>query len=77
LADTVDLGSATTGLRIATSGEISDIDGDVSIADNTGITGNLTVTGTTTFNSIAYTWPGTQSAGYVLQTDGSGTLVLG
>src|SRR5690606_6533221 len=35
---------------------------------------NLTNIGTTEFNGITYTWPGTQTAGYVLQTDGDGTL---
>jgi hypothetical protein len=36
--------------------------------------GNLTVGGTTTFNNITYTWPSTQTANYVLSTNGSGTL---
>ncbi len=38
--------------------------------------GNLAVTngGTTTFNGLAYTWPGTQTANALLQTNGSGTL---
>src|SRR5690606_36483507 len=35
---------------------------------------NLTNINTTEFNGITYTWPGAQSAGRVLQTDGSGTL---
>ena len=44
---------------------------------NTGLlslTGNLDVSGTTEFNNIAYTWPGSQSSNYILQTNGSGTL---
>lgn len=35
---------------------------------------NLAVGGTTTFNSLAYTWPASQTANYFLQTNGSGTL---
>ncbi len=38
------------------------------------VTGTQRVTGTTTFNGLTYTWPSTQSANQVLQTDGSGTL---
>lgn len=51
--------------------------GDLTIAptgSDVTLTGNLAVTGTTTFNSIAYTWPASQAAGYILQTNGSGTL---
>ncbi|MGE5041440.1 MAG: MerR family DNA-binding transcriptional regulator, partial [Candidatus Levyibacteriota bacterium] len=36
--------------------------------------GNLSNIGTTQFNSLTYTWPGSQTAGYFLQTNGSGTL---
>jgi hypothetical protein len=39
------------------------------------ITGGLIVSGTTTFNTVAYTWPGTAgSSGQFLQTNGSGTV---
>lgn len=38
------------------------------------VTGTQRVTGTTTFNGLTYTWPSTQSANQVLQTNGSGTL---
>lgn len=39
------------------------------------ITGGLIVSGTTTLNTIAYTWPGSAgSSGQFLQTNGSGTL---
>ena len=31
-------------------------------------------TSTTTLNNITYTWPGSQGASYILQTNGSGTL---
>ncbi len=34
----------------------------------------ITVTGSTSFNGINYTWPASQSASQVLQTNGSGTL---
>ncbi len=46
LADTVDIGSATTGINITTAGSISDSDGDIAIADNVGITGTLVISGT-------------------------------
>jgi hypothetical protein len=36
--------------------------------------GNLTNIGTTQFNSITYSWPGSQASGYILQTNGSGVL---
>jgi len=36
--------------------------------------GDITSTGTTTFNGVTYTWPGSQTTNYVLQTNGSGTL---
>ncbi len=38
------------------------------------IVGTLKVSGTTNFGGIAYTWPGSQTTNYVLQTNGSGTL---
>ncbi len=41
---------------------------------STTVNNNLVVSGTTTFGGIPYTWPGSQSSGYILQTDGSGTL---
>ncbi|HLE49108.1 MAG TPA: MerR family DNA-binding transcriptional regulator, partial [Patescibacteria group bacterium] len=46
--DTVDLGSATTGIRIATTGEIIDIDGNITLNENTDIAGNLDINGTLT-----------------------------
>jgi hypothetical protein len=36
--------------------------------------GSFVTAGTTTFNSLAYTWPGAQTANYFLRTNGSGTL---
>ena len=62
------------GINITTTGVISDSDGNISLNDNTDITGNISVTGTTQFGGIAYTWPGTQSPDYILATNGSGTL---
>ncbi|MCD6115188.1 hypothetical protein J7J74_02820, partial [bacterium] len=39
------------------------------------VSGDLRVTGQTIFGGVAYTWPSSDgSAGYVLQTNGSGTL---
>jgi len=38
------------------------------------VTGTARITGTTTLNSQTYTWPSSQTANYVLQTNGSGTL---
>jgi hypothetical protein len=35
---------------------------------------NVTFAGTTTLNGQTYTWPSSQTAGYVLSTNGSGTL---
>ncbi|MHA2426594.1 MAG: MerR family DNA-binding transcriptional regulator [Candidatus Hermodarchaeia archaeon] len=46
LDDTVDIGSATTGIRVTTAGAISDIDGNLAINDNTDLTGNLDISGT-------------------------------
>lgn len=43
-------------------------------AQKLDVVGNLRLTGTTTLNTLTYTWPGSQTANYVLQTDGSGTL---
>ncbi|MEK7610617.1 MAG: hypothetical protein AAB468_02600, partial [Patescibacteria group bacterium] len=36
--------------------------------------GNVVVDGTTKFNNVTYTWPSSLTAGYFLQTDGSGAL---
>jgi len=38
------------------------------------VVGNIEVSGTTTFNNTAYTWPSSETADYVLKTDGSGNL---
>ncbi|HYD34822.1 MAG TPA: site-specific integrase [Vitreimonas sp.] len=63
-------GSAYTGFTTNSGGDLTIVPsgGDVNI------TGNLSLTGTTTFNSQTYTWPGSQTANYVLQTNGTGTL---
>jgi site-specific recombinase XerD len=59
-----------------TSGDLTldSTTGTTNINDNTVINGNATVTGTTTFNSITYTWPGSQTNNYVLSTNGTGGL---
>jgi hypothetical protein len=48
--------------------------GSTSPDNNLDIVGTLDVSGTTEFNNIVYTWPGSQAANYILQTNGSGTL---
>jgi hypothetical protein len=44
------------------------------VDDTLRVTGASTFDSTTTLNSITYTWPASQAAGLVLQTNGSGTL---
>ena len=46
----------------------------VDSSTNASIPNNLSVGGTTTLNSLAYTWPASQSADRYLKTNGSGTL---
>ncbi|MGE5041345.1 MAG: MerR family DNA-binding transcriptional regulator, partial [Candidatus Levyibacteriota bacterium] len=49
--------------------------GNTAPAATLDVTGTFKVSGTTTFNSQAYTWPNsTGSPGYVLMTDGAGGL---
>jgi len=79
---------STSQFQIDTLGRIVNLDGVAHTIDD--VTGNLTLTSnsstislndsvtfasTTTLNSQTYTWPGSAgSSGYVLQTNGSGTL---
>ena len=72
-------GTATLFNTNATALNIGGAATTVSIGAGTGTTAvnnNFTVAGagTTQFNGITYTWPGSQGAGYVLRTNGSGTL---
>jgi len=58
---------------------VLDKSGNVGIGETTpvhklDIAGGIRATGTTTFNSLTYTWPSSQTADYVLSTDGSGNL---
>ena len=56
---------------------IDDVGGNLTLTSNSttiSLNDNVTFAGTTTLNSLAYTWPGSQTINYVLQTDGSGTL---
>jgi hypothetical protein len=46
----------------------------LNIDKNANIGGNLGVSGSTIFNRLQYTWPGSQSANTFLKTDGNGTL---
>jgi hypothetical protein len=52
LADTVDIGSATTGIRVDTSGNIIDIDGNIILNDQTDIGSATTGIRVTTGGSI-------------------------
>jgi hypothetical protein len=46
----------------------------ISVGGALNISTALSVGTTATLNGVTYTWPGSQAAGYVLQTNGSGTL---
>jgi len=62
-------GSTATVLSL---GATAEIDLTATLID---INGNADISGTTTFNGVAYTWPGSDGAsGASLQTDASGTL---
>ena len=63
----------TSGLNIYyTTGNVGI--GSTSPTQALDVVGNFKLSGTTTLNGITYTWPGSLSNGYVLQTNGSGTL---
>ncbi len=70
----------STGRIVALDGvahTIDDVSGNLTLTSNSNtisLNDNVTFAGTTTLNSLAYTWPGAQTTGYVLQTNGSGTL---
>ncbi len=56
---------------------IDDISGNLTLTSNSttiSLNDNVTFAGTTTLNGIAYTWPGSQTTNYMLQTNGSGGL---
>ena len=72
-------GSTTAPTGIFSSTPLAQVEGKVGIgttspAEALDITGNLKLSGTTTLNNITYTWPSSQTATYVLSTDGSGGL---
>jgi DNA-binding transcriptional MerR regulator len=80
---TADGNLQTTALQALTlgGGDTGDIyfHSSANSLDSSGnliLAGNLTVPGTTTFNTVAYTWPGSDAAtsGYVLSSDAAGTL---
>jgi hypothetical protein len=85
LDDNVDLGSGTsstvsvvgrfdTHLLPSTTGA-RDLGSTTLAFRNLFLTGNVTIPGTTTLNTVAYTWPSADgAASQYLQTDGSGTL---
>jgi len=65
--------SATGKVILNPSGNIGI--GLVNPAQKLDVFGNFKVSGTTTFNTVAYTWPGADgSSGYALTTNGAGTL---
>jgi hypothetical protein len=70
----VSIGSALNVTGAVTAGSLTDGTATLSSGALSGIT-NLTTTGTTSFNGVAYTWPGGDgTGGYVLSTNGTGTL---
>lgn len=67
--------SATTASSSNTASAIVARDGSGNFAAGAITAASLVVTGTTTINGVAYTWPGADgTSGYVLQTNGAGTL---
>ncbi|MDP3043112.1 MAG: NosD domain-containing protein, partial [bacterium] len=62
------LSNGYTGVGTTSPFKLLSVNGDAYIS------GNLTATGTITFNNIAYTFPSSQSASRYLMTDGSGAL---
>lgn len=79
-SDANDTGTGTIALNLANSRAFVVADAiphDKFVVDTSSgivtVTGGLVATGTTTFNSIAYTWPASDSALY-LKSDGAGTL---
>ncbi|MGH9858275.1 MAG: hypothetical protein ACRD4B_10565, partial [Acidobacteriota bacterium] len=71
--DTIDVGSATTGLRVTTSGQLSDIDGNVSINDALDLSGNFAQSGATSFS----TGTGSVSLNGATSVIGSNTFSVG
>lgn len=87
-SQTLAIGGATTGditlTPDATGKLVNILSGNLKVGNGTPgvslngedayIEGTLEVDGTTTFGALTYTWPGSQSNTYVLQTDGAGAL---
>ncbi len=56
---------------------IDDVSGNLTLTSNSNtisLNDNVTFAGTTTLNSLTYTWPASQNSNYILQTNGTGTL---
>ena len=73
--DQVSLNGGITSTGDLTLSPVGDVN-FYSAANNIDSAGNLTIAGTTTFNGIAYTWPGSAIAGRVLQVSGTGPYTL-
>ncbi|MEK7064503.1 MAG: hypothetical protein AAB973_02770, partial [Patescibacteria group bacterium] len=72
------LGDSQTGDILLSPGTGKNVGiGTTAPDNNLDIVGSLDVSGTTEFGNLAYTWPTTQTANYVLATNGSGSLSWG
>lgn len=58
---------------VASTGDVY-IQNDLEVDGVSNLAGAATFGSTTTLNGLTYTWPGSQSSGQVLSTNGSGTL---
>ena len=66
--------SVTPLIRYSQLGGLT-LPGALVVSNGATISNGLIVSGTTTFNTVAYTWPGSSgSSGQFLQSNGSGTL---
>ncbi len=73
---TTTLGSLTVGSNLSISGGQNVLIGtstNITLSANPSFT-TINISGATTLNGIAYTWPASQSANRFLKTDGSGNL---
>ena len=66
-------GGGNIGIATSTPSQLFSVQGNSLISGNLSVA-NLIATGTTKFNGVTYTWPGSQSASTCLSTDGAGAL---